>query len=88
MLILVGLGNPEPKYQGNRHNLGFRAVETIADRWSFSPARKRFQSAAREGAVPTPTASFGKPSPAATGAVAPPSPGWLTPPASLTPMTP
>jgi hypothetical protein len=37
------------------------------------------------GAVPTPTASFGKPSSAATGAVAPPSPGWLTPPASLTP---
>jgi peptidyl-tRNA hydrolase, PTH1 family len=54
MLILVGLGNPEPKYQGNRHNLGFRAVETIADRWSFGPARKRFQSAAREGHVPTP----------------------------------
>jgi hypothetical protein len=36
------------------------------------------------GAVPTPTASFGQPSPAATGAVAPPSPGWLTPPASTT----
>lgn len=54
MLILVGLGNPEPKYQGNRHNLGFRAVETIADRWSFGPARKRFQSAAREGVIPTP----------------------------------
>ncbi len=54
MLILVGLGNPEPKYQGNRHNLGFRAVETIAERWAFAPARKRFQSAAREGRVPTP----------------------------------
>lgn len=54
MLILVGLGNPEAKYSGNRHNLGFRAVETIADRWSFAPARKRFQSAAREGTIPTP----------------------------------
>jgi PTH1 family peptidyl-tRNA hydrolase len=53
MLILVGLGNPEPKYQGNRHNLGFRAVETIAERWSFTPARKRFQSLAREGNIPT-----------------------------------
>lgn len=39
------------------------------------------------GAVPTPTASFGKPSSTATGAVAPPSPGWLTPPASLAPST-
>jgi PTH1 family peptidyl-tRNA hydrolase len=54
MLILVGLGNPESKYQGNRHNLGFRAVETIAERWSFAPARKRFHSLAREGHVPTP----------------------------------
>lgn len=54
MLILVGLGNPEPKYQGNRHNLGFRAVSTIAERWSFGPERKRFQSLAREGSIPTP----------------------------------
>jgi hypothetical protein len=40
------------------------------------------------GAVPSPTPSFGNPSAAATGAVAPPSPGWLTPPASLPPSTP
>jgi hypothetical protein len=38
------------------------------------------------GAVPTPTPSFGHPSAAATGAVVPPSPSWLTPPASLTPL--
>ena len=54
MLILVGLGNPEPKYFGNRHNLGFRAVDVIADRWSFGTERKRFQSLAREGQIPTP----------------------------------
>jgi PTH1 family peptidyl-tRNA hydrolase len=54
MLILVGLGNPEPKFQGNRHNLGFRAVEAIAQRWSFGPERKRFQSQAREGQIPAP----------------------------------
>lgn len=40
------------------------------------------------GAVPSPTPSFGNPSASpAAGAVAPPSPGWLTPPASLTPST-
>lgn len=54
MLILVGLGNPEAKYLGNRHNLGFRAVDTIAQRWSFGPERKRFQSLAREGEIATP----------------------------------
>jgi len=52
MLILAGLGNPEPKFFGNRHNLGFRAVETIAERWAFGPERKRFQSLAREGKIP------------------------------------
>ena len=54
MLLWVGLGNPEPKFQGNRHNLGFRAVEAIAQRWSFGPERKRFQSQAREGQIPAP----------------------------------
>ena len=51
MLILVGLGNPEAKYQGNRHNVGFMAVSAIARRWSFGPERKRFQSLASEGEI-------------------------------------
>ena len=55
MLILAGLGNPEAKYAGNRHNVGFMAIDAIARRWSFGPERKRFQGLAREGAIPTPT---------------------------------
>jgi PTH1 family peptidyl-tRNA hydrolase len=54
MLILVGLGNPEPKYAGNRHNIGFMAMDAIARRWSFGPERKRFQSLVREGTIPLP----------------------------------
>ncbi len=53
MLILAGLGNPEPKYAHNRHNIGFMAVDAIAARWSFGPERRRFQSLVREGVVPT-----------------------------------
>jgi PTH1 family peptidyl-tRNA hydrolase len=54
MLVLVGLGNPEPKYQGNRHNVGFMAVSEIARRWRFGPEKKRFQSLACEGDIETP----------------------------------
>lgn len=55
MLILAGQGNPGPAYAGNRHNIGFRAVDAIASRWGFGPERSRFQALAREGAIDTPT---------------------------------
>jgi len=51
MLILAGLGNPEARYQGNRHNIGFMAIDAIARRWSFGPPRKRFHSLAQEGEI-------------------------------------
>jgi peptidyl-tRNA hydrolase, PTH1 family len=54
MLILAGLGNPEPKYAGNRHNVGFFAVQMIAERWGFGPERSKFQARVREGQIPTP----------------------------------
>lgn len=51
MLLLVGLGNPGPKYAGNRHNIGFMAVDRIAARHGFSPWRARFQGAVAEGSI-------------------------------------
>ena len=54
MLILAGLGNPEAKYQKNRHNIGFMAMDAIARRWGFSAARSRFHSLTAEGEIPTP----------------------------------
>ncbi len=53
MLILAGLGNPGPKHAGQRHNIGFMAVDAIAARWGFGPERSRFQGLAREGMLPT-----------------------------------
>ena len=54
MLIFAGLGNPGSKYELNRHNLGFRAVDAIAERHGFQSERARFLGLARQGAIETP----------------------------------
>ena len=49
MILMVGLGNPGAKYAGNRHNVGFMAVDRIAADHGFSPWKPRFQGLAAEG---------------------------------------
>ncbi|WP_113911475.1 aminoacyl-tRNA hydrolase [Roseovarius dicentrarchi] len=49
MLIFAGLGNPGAKYAGNRHNIGFMALDRIAADHGFGPWKARFQGHACEG---------------------------------------
>ncbi len=49
MQLWVGLGNPGGKYEHNRHNIGFMALERIADAHGFQPWRGRFQGQLSEG---------------------------------------
>ncbi len=56
MLLIAGLGNPGPGYAGNRHNIGFKLVEAIADAYDFSPWRmqSKFDAMVCEGQLKTP----------------------------------
>ncbi|MBT6036790.1 MAG: aminoacyl-tRNA hydrolase [Kordiimonadaceae bacterium] len=49
MLLFVGLGNPGKKYDNNRHNIGFMAVDEIILRHDFSEPKIKFQGALYEG---------------------------------------
>ncbi|MDR7123563.1 aminoacyl-tRNA hydrolase [Pseudotabrizicola sp. 4114] len=49
MKLLVGLGNPGAKYAGNRHNIGFMAVDRIAADHSFGPWKPAFKGEVAEG---------------------------------------
>jgi peptidyl-tRNA hydrolase, PTH1 family len=51
MLVIAGLGNPGPRYAGNRHNIGFMAADEIARANGFSGWSKKFKGEIAEGEI-------------------------------------
>ncbi len=53
MQVFAGLGNPGPAHAGQRHNVGFMAVDAIHRAHGFGPWRARFHGLAAEGRLGT-----------------------------------
>jgi len=61
MLLLTGLGNPGSRYSGNRHNIGFMAVDAIARAFRAPPWKRKFSGEITEIALGSDRAILLKP---------------------------
>ena len=51
MLLLVGLGNPTPNSQNNRHNIGFKIIDAINQKFGLSKQKPKFKGLLTTGNI-------------------------------------
>lgn len=51
MYVIVGLGNPGKKYEKTRHNMGFIAVDRLAEKYGIKIEKNKFKSLVGEGNI-------------------------------------
>ena len=51
MLLFVGLGNPTPNSEDNRHNIGFKIIDSINKRFSLSKQKPKFKGLLTTGNI-------------------------------------
>ena len=51
MLLLVGLGNPSPENENNRHNIGFKVINSINKKFGLSKQKPKFKGLLTTGNI-------------------------------------
>ncbi|MBE5910846.1 aminoacyl-tRNA hydrolase [Pseudobutyrivibrio sp.] len=51
MFLIVGLGNPERKYEGTRHNVGFEAIDAISQKFGIEVNHKEHKGIVGKGII-------------------------------------
>ncbi len=51
MLLFVGLGNPSPDNENNRHNIGFKIIDAINQKYSLSKQKPKFKGLLTTGKI-------------------------------------
>jgi PTH1 family peptidyl-tRNA hydrolase len=49
--LICGLGNPGPTYEAHRHNLGFRVIDALGDRWQVKLSQRKFDGWIGQGTI-------------------------------------
>jgi PTH1 family peptidyl-tRNA hydrolase len=51
MYVIAGLGNPEKKYFGTRHNVGFAVIDALSDKYGIELTETKFKAAFGKGRI-------------------------------------
>lgn len=51
MFLIVGLGNPEKRYEGTRHNIGFDVIDALAERYNIKISEKKHRAVCGTGVI-------------------------------------
>lgn len=51
MVLIVGLGNPEKKYEETRHNIGFKVIDALADKYGIAVKEDKFKGLVGTGYI-------------------------------------